>query len=535
MNPQKKGAFTLVELIVVITILAILWTIAFLSFQWYSRDARDTVRTSDLSNLTTSLQLFETTTWIYPEPTWWIDIIYQSWKVWSQWTLWDSVVTNLQQLNKKPVDPLTNNEYTYSRLNTKKEYELWAILEWDLASLPNILSQTYANENYTALVKWNYNWIITTFSTWWTAYVIALPSIVATDLSDTALETILSASKLVFTWETNIPESYQDWTTTSTGWFVFNAVSPDNIILFTWSLKELSESWTLIQSFTQNLQSAYSGSSLSLEWVYAEISNIDLTDSWAILTLASSIVNENTWVDIENDIVISDVESITWWRLIDSNCKVDDLIIWSQIWAWCNSTLWDGFDFVNNHNESCHDYDNNFSWISWCDTSSSTSEKLYFDIVQPDGVTNNSDTWFDNIWWKLYIWNNASTACISWRKVPSDEDWYNLEVELGSTDRSTNGNYSWIRDWWYSGGLWWFWHSSKNNTNSLVQALKIPLAWYLYTDNYYYERWLAAIYWTSTDSWWNAYRRYVRWVWTSVNRDLRSKSSWYSVRCLKNL
>ena len=48
MNKQKK-AFTLVELIVVITILAILWTIAFISLQWYSRDSRDSVRISDMS------------------------------------------------------------------------------------------------------------------------------------------------------------------------------------------------------------------------------------------------------------------------------------------------------------------------------------------------------------------------------------------------------------------------------------------------------------------------------------------------------
>lgn len=40
--------FTLVELIVVITILAILGTIAFLSLQGYSGDARNTQRTSDL-------------------------------------------------------------------------------------------------------------------------------------------------------------------------------------------------------------------------------------------------------------------------------------------------------------------------------------------------------------------------------------------------------------------------------------------------------------------------------------------------------
>lgn len=33
-------AFTLVELIVVITILSILWTIAFISLQWYSSNSR---------------------------------------------------------------------------------------------------------------------------------------------------------------------------------------------------------------------------------------------------------------------------------------------------------------------------------------------------------------------------------------------------------------------------------------------------------------------------------------------------------------
>jgi len=44
MEAKKKKAFTLVELIVVITILTILGTIAFISLQGYSRDARDSTR-----------------------------------------------------------------------------------------------------------------------------------------------------------------------------------------------------------------------------------------------------------------------------------------------------------------------------------------------------------------------------------------------------------------------------------------------------------------------------------------------------------
>jgi prepilin-type N-terminal cleavage/methylation domain-containing protein len=54
---NTKKAFTLVELIVVITILAILGTIAFISLQGYSADARNSKRTSDLGNIQSAISL----------------------------------------------------------------------------------------------------------------------------------------------------------------------------------------------------------------------------------------------------------------------------------------------------------------------------------------------------------------------------------------------------------------------------------------------------------------------------------------------
>jgi len=54
---NTKKAFTLVELIVVITILAILGTIAFISLQGYSADARNSKRTQDLNNLAGSINI----------------------------------------------------------------------------------------------------------------------------------------------------------------------------------------------------------------------------------------------------------------------------------------------------------------------------------------------------------------------------------------------------------------------------------------------------------------------------------------------
>jgi len=57
---NTKKAFTLVELIVVITILAILGTIAFISLQGYSADARNSKRTEDLNNMAGSINIKST-------------------------------------------------------------------------------------------------------------------------------------------------------------------------------------------------------------------------------------------------------------------------------------------------------------------------------------------------------------------------------------------------------------------------------------------------------------------------------------------
>jgi prepilin-type N-terminal cleavage/methylation domain-containing protein len=60
MRNTKKQAFTLVELIVVITILAILGTIAFMSLQGYSNDARIAKVTTDVNTIAQKINVATT-------------------------------------------------------------------------------------------------------------------------------------------------------------------------------------------------------------------------------------------------------------------------------------------------------------------------------------------------------------------------------------------------------------------------------------------------------------------------------------------
>ncbi|MDD5213746.1 MAG: prepilin-type N-terminal cleavage/methylation domain-containing protein, partial [Candidatus Gracilibacteria bacterium] len=68
MNLHKTKAFTLVELIIVITILAILATIGFMSYQLYTADARDGKRVADLGQMKNGLEIYQAKNSVLPVP-----------------------------------------------------------------------------------------------------------------------------------------------------------------------------------------------------------------------------------------------------------------------------------------------------------------------------------------------------------------------------------------------------------------------------------------------------------------------------------
>ncbi len=524
-------AFTLVELIVVITILAILWTIAFISLQWYSRDARDSIRKSDIASIEKALGLFYTKRWFYPEPSFWVDITYSWWTVWNQWTVWDSVINNLEELSKKPVDPLTLTEYAYSRLNTKKEFEVWWVLEWWIIN--KIIPVNHANAQstkiWTAYIKWDYNWVLAKVNTWSTTYVLWVPTIISWDISLTDIIQLQQNNKLSFHWTNNLPASYRnsdfnvDW-----WWFVFN---PWTIVAYEWTAASLELESNQISLF-QWLQTVFTWSDATKSEAISKIVNADSsTDEWKLL--ANLIIKNNINSSIKE---YTSWPSLTWWRALDPNCDIPDIVIWTQTWAWCNSTLWDWFEWgkLDNWSDStitsCYP---NYDWIN-----STWSCNPWNPLHASNAKANNWFSWanwnwdseFNTIWWKLYLWQEAiDTACPAWWHIPNNSEWETLETELNSSVNCRSNTSWWRCDW-----LWWNWHNLKNETNNLVNALKIPLAWRRNTfPEDFIWRGSDTQLWSSTPSG-NAYTWLLDVNNSTVARNIASKFFGFSVRCIKD-
>lgn len=123
---RNKFAFTLVELIIVVTILAILATIWFLSFSQYWMNTRDTVREADFKTIIKVLDIYKVENWEYPTPdeaieveSWWLNKDKFQWLI--EWKIWTGMVEKLK-LWMIPKDPQTKKEYRYMVTEDKQNY-----------------------------------------------------------------------------------------------------------------------------------------------------------------------------------------------------------------------------------------------------------------------------------------------------------------------------------------------------------------------------------------------------------------------------
>lgn len=184
---KTKKAFTLVELIITITILVILTTIWFISFQWYTKDARDWNRVATLKNIETWLWIYYTTSFKYPKPdilkwqtklqTWALSISWTTVEYSYLWEIWENLSKELQ-ISNKPKDPLTSDNYLYSTTLKWKTYQIASILENTVSYRENLITKTYAWNNYIAKVEWNHKIEVIHKIDWKWKFITIVPSLI---------------------------------------------------------------------------------------------------------------------------------------------------------------------------------------------------------------------------------------------------------------------------------------------------------------------------------------------------------------------
>lgn len=141
--------FTLVELIVVITILVILGTIAFLNLGGFSASARDSVRISNLANLKKWLDIFQIKSWVYPKPEGSVEITASGTIIGYQWFAREQIetITKLSPwATADPADPTIYTTYSTNFKGTKMQAMVFMEEGGKVSTfVPDIIPMTFAN------------------------------------------------------------------------------------------------------------------------------------------------------------------------------------------------------------------------------------------------------------------------------------------------------------------------------------------------------------------------------------------------------
>lgn len=404
MSSQKKKAFTLVELIVVITILGILATMAFIALLWYATDARNSSRISDLNHIKKSLALFSLATGKYPQPDNAQNVTYSWWTVpmWKQWIIGDTVTTQLSRnLNKKPIDPLYDIEYIYSTTDDGTKFEIMSLYE------------PIGTQN-TVKIDWNYAWMWV--KSW--HYIIPTPSIITAENLPLDLDSTTIASQVISHGE-NIPNMWTNriqqstWTLNFLNFDVYNGLLDKdtdsseflnvyNVVANTYSGSSVEDIWnietllskttddekinfikTIVLNTSSNQSSSLATTTYSCTWTLPSQNVSTSNNTW--LTIDTAWQNTASWddcyyectwwytwinCDIPPALITSTDCTSAWWIWVSN-----DVYIWTTQWDWfcisprfwdwnTDSNNWDGAISFNGW------WNYNLTYFNWWDPSS---------------------------------------------------------------------------------------------------------------------------------------------------------------------
>lgn len=263
----NKKWFTIIELIITLSILWVISTISFINYISYDSKSRDIRRKEDIWKIMIWIKNFKQNTNINPFPSNYFEIINS----WSsnvyvyQWFINDKIIINT--IANIPKDPKTWNDYLYSITKNKQEFQVamtlendWnnlALVDWDYKVVAkNIFPSLLLALTSSGVQKVEIaSWVITAWSSW----------------SINRLKFILDW------WYLNLPYNFTDWKPVS-NWITktFDSIINDPLVKI----------WTISSYFS--CQEIYEAWKFVWNWIY-EIKNIDWNYS-STVCISSNII-----------------------------------------------------------------------------------------------------------------------------------------------------------------------------------------------------------------------------------------------------
>ena len=404
---------------------------------------------------------------------------------------------------------------------------------------------------WTAHIDWNYNWLLAKVTIWSVTYVLAVPSIIWTEVWD--LVDIINNNRLTYDWYSNLWKSYS-WTTFDINWSP-TLVLTNKLLIYTWSLGDLEDPNKQIQ-FVKDLQIAYYPTSVSDIPKIQNILDIDpiWNPEWTKF-IAQTLINtidpslEVTAILTENSKILSNwltyntcnTSKVLCSNLVYSIYKDTVWNMWFWTARWVSNFDWDSTwvtyttpNLVNNLVYSIYQdtawnmwfgtwqWISKYDWSTWTNyTVASTSPNwLVDDYVKSIKQDTAWNMWFWTAMWVSRFdwttWTNYTTA---------NSDLLNNNVY--SVFQDTTWNMWFGTQWWVNKFDWTAWTSyttsnsglGSNLTRSISQdtwwnmwfdASKFDWAtWTNYTTPNIVHNSIYAVYW---DIWWNVWVGTYWWI-----------------------
>ena len=421
--------FTLVELLVVITIVWILSTVGFVSYSGYLSGARDSNRISQLTKLSDSLQVYSASKSL-PLPDDYIEIQASGSLIAYQGYVWVDVLETIDYTNWG-TDPKDDTYYTYYLTRDRKSLQLMAMME-EQSSTAFHLSKSTNAINYEERYPKVYGKKL---------------GVLTQDITNTPIQEVASVTTDKYIDIVNTNDSYttniSDGITMTGTW-----------VALSWLVWLIENKWKLYtcKDIKNGLSSLRSGIyTLYFSWKILE-AYCDMETEWWGWTL---IASDGNWINNTPLNVLSSIPSPTQaWMLEEMiEFKIREIANEMKIVS------------VSDHNIN-HTYDLSLQWLG---------EVFSLKNAEHGYLYSGINDWFS--WWF-----NSPHKC-NFSIVVIGNKWCTSVFDIWYP---VNGK----KRWWIGGSAsTWYWSipyswQFKNNTNSFRLGWTSPSSY----PNYYDER-----------------------------------------------